>query len=211
MIIGVGSFKGGVATTTTAIHLAAYLNERASTLLVDEGPNKSSSDWAERARLPYKTIRSAGASNEFGRHSHYVIDNGARLDVIALLEFSESVDQLVLTTTPDPLGLAALLRTIRSLQSLPRQNYRVLLTITPPHPSRATQEARATLEDRGLPLFRAEIPRAVAYQKAARDGVVVHEARDPRAMRCWLAYTEVGDEILDASNAIGDTMSLEGR
>jgi chromosome partitioning protein len=41
MIITIASFKGGVSKTTTAVHLAAYLQKRSPTLLIDGDPNRS--------------------------------------------------------------------------------------------------------------------------------------------------------------------------
>ena len=38
MIVTVASFKGGQAKTTTAVHLAALLNEQSPALLVDGDP-----------------------------------------------------------------------------------------------------------------------------------------------------------------------------
>ena len=44
MIITIASFKGGVAKTTTAVHLAAYLQDRSPNLLNDGDPNPSATD-----------------------------------------------------------------------------------------------------------------------------------------------------------------------
>ena len=48
MIVTVASFKGGVGKTTTAIHLAAFLQGYAETLLIDADPNRSAQSWASR-------------------------------------------------------------------------------------------------------------------------------------------------------------------
>jgi chromosome partitioning protein len=47
-----------------------------------------------------------------------------------------------------------------------------------------------------VPLFKAEIPRLKAFEKAAAAGLVVRDVDDPRAKRAWQAYVEVGEEIL---------------
>ena len=69
MIITIASFKGGVAKTTTAVHLAAYLQDRSPTLLIDGDPNRSATGWSRRGQLPFKVVderqaaRYARASN----------------------------------------------------------------------------------------------------------------------------------------------------
>ena len=197
MILSVASFKGGVAKTTTAIHLAAFFNERAPTVLIDEDPNQSSMDWAEAGLLPFRTVTHDQAAGAFPQHQHHVIDTGARLGQEGLTELSEGSDFVVIPTTPDALALNALLKTVNPLRALKRQNYRILLVIVPPFPSRDADEAREALAGIGLPLFKVQIPRAVAFQKAALAGVTVDEVGDPRSMLGWLAYSAVGREILN--------------
>ena len=72
----------------------------------------------------------------------------------------------------------------------------MLLTIVPPKPSRDGIEAREAIAAAGLPLFAAEIRRAVAFQRTALLGVPVCEVKDPRAADCWRDYEAVGAEIL---------------
>jgi len=62
MIITVTSYKGGVGKTTTAIHLAAYLQRLAPTLLVDGDAIRSATKWNQRSGdkgLPFKVVTHA--------------------------------------------------------------------------------------------------------------------------------------------------------
>ncbi len=107
---------GGMAKTATAIHLAGFLNESAPTLLVDEDPNQSSIDWAEANQLPFHTVTHDQASAAFPQYRHHVIDTGARLGQEGLTDLSEGSDFVVVPTTPDPLALSALLKTVNPLR-----------------------------------------------------------------------------------------------
>ena len=116
MVLSVASFKGGVAKTTTAIHLAAFLSESAPTLLVDEDPNQSSVDWAEAGQLPFRTVTHDQAAAAFPQYQHRVVDTGARLGQEGLTDLGEGSDFVVVPTTPDALALNALLKTVTPLR-----------------------------------------------------------------------------------------------
>jgi len=94
------------------------------------------------------------------------------------------------------LALHVLLQTVDALKGLGATNFRVLITMVPPRPSRDGAEARAMLQGDGLPVFESEVPRLVAYQKAALAGVPVLNSGDPRATTAWESYLNVGREIL---------------
>ena len=61
MYVTVVGYKGGVAKTTTAVHLAACLQQRAPTLLVDGDSNRSALAWAEAGRLPFRVVDETAA------------------------------------------------------------------------------------------------------------------------------------------------------
>lgn len=196
MIVTVASYKGGVGKTTSAIHLAAFLQQRAPTLLIDGDPNRSASGWAKRGALPFRVVDERQAARFAREFEHLVIDTAARPTQEDLQALAEGCDLLVIPTTPDALALDALVQTVEALRSLGTDRYRVLLTAIPPRPSRDGEDARATLAEMALPLFVQGVPRLVAFQKAALAGVPVSQVPDPRAPQGWEAYQRVGEELL---------------
>ena len=90
----------------------------------------------------------------------------------------------------------ALMQTIKVLDSLGAGRYRILLSIILPKPSRDGEEARATIEEVGLPLFNAGIRRLIAFQKVALTGVTVKDVNNPRAISGWDDYLQMGKEVL---------------
>ena len=196
MIITVASFKGGVGKTTTAVHLAAYLQKKAPALLVDGDANRSATVWGKRGELPFKVIDERQAARYARNYEHVIIDTEARPEEDDLKALADGCDLLVIPTTPDALALDALMLTVKVLQGIGTNSYRVLLTIIPPRPSRDGEEARSSLQQRTVPLFEAGIRRLVAFQKAALAGVPVFAVRDPRAQLAWSDYEKMGEEIL---------------
>ncbi len=200
MIITVASFKGGVGKTTTAIHLAAFLQGQAETLLVDADPNRSALGWASRGELPFKVMDEWEAGQDVSRNvnpdGNMVIDTQARPIPDDLSALAETCDLLVLPTTPDILALDALVLTVEYLKKIRARHYRILITSIPPKPSRAGEEVKSLLRDANLPVFEQGIRRFSAFQKAALQGLPVYSVKDPRAESGWQDYEQVGEEIL---------------
>ena len=201
MIICIASHKGGVGKTTVAINLGAYLNQFDPVLVVDGDPNRSATDWARRGNLPFKVVDERQAIKYARDYRHVVIDMKARPaedDIAALLD---TADVLILPCTPDFLSISAMRLTLETLWILTADSYRVLLTIVPPKPNRDGQEARKTLRDADIPLFKHEIRRFVCYQRAALAGVPVSKVKNPKFSSAWMDICQVGKELLSCQKS----------
>ena len=197
MIITVASFKGGVGKSTTAVHLAAFLQEkRGKTLLVDGDPNRSVTGWGKRGSLPFPICDERQAAKLSREYENLVIDTKARPEKEDLQALADGCDMLIIPTTPDALSMDALILTVDALREIGSDRYRILLTIVPPKPNHDGEGARNTIKEARLPIFKGEIPRLVAYQRAALQGCLVSEVKDDRAETAWKAYQAIGKEIL---------------
>jgi chromosome partitioning protein len=198
MIISIASNKGGVGKTTTAIHLAAYLQTMAPTLLVDNDPNKSSTSWAERGegKLPFKVADINHLAMNKNNYEHMVFDTKARPDRRELKLLAEGCDLLVIPTTPDAMSIEAVMNTVEELKVIGKINYKILITIIPPYPEKDGEEARKMLTTNGYPLFASGIREAKAFKLAALGGQLVNQVKGPRSAACWEEYARVGAEML---------------
>ncbi len=105
MIVTVASFKGGVGKTTTAVHLAAYMQRLAPTLLIDGDENRSATGWNERGALPFRVVDELQGVRFSRQFEHIVIDTQARPSKDDLKLLAGGCDLLILRTTTGSLSL----------------------------------------------------------------------------------------------------------
>ncbi|HHP7229474.1 MAG TPA: ParA family protein [Xenococcaceae cyanobacterium] len=194
MIIAITALKGGVGKTTTAVHLAAYLQTSSPTLLIDADKNRSALVWSREDKLPFYVASQAGSPGLIKKFTHIIIDTQARPEPEELADLAEGSDLLILPTTPNPLDLDTTVKAAELLAPL-KANYKVLLTKVD---SRTTngRDARKFLEAAKLPLFRGEIPLLVAFQRSPGKGVIIKDYPDPRSHLGWASYQSVGKEMM---------------
>lgn len=196
MIITIVSFKGGVGKTTTAMHLAAYLQTQGKTVLLDGDLNRSATAWRERSgnALPFDIVDEQ-LSFTASDYKHFVIDTAARPAPNVLKGLADKVDVIVIPTTTDGLSLDALSKTVEALREVDATKFRVLLTMVPPKPARDGELARAAFEQAGLPMFASNIRNLKAFKTAGTQGILVSDVKDPRASLGWDDYAAVGAEL----------------
>ncbi|MEL6776516.1 MAG: ParA family protein [Cyanobacteria bacterium J06597_16] len=196
-LITVTGYKGGVAKSTTAVHIATYLSDAHKVILVDGDPNRTALAWSERGHLPFKVADERKAMKLITGHDFVVIDTPARPDSSDLKELAEGCDLLILPTIPDVVSLEPMLQTAGDLAGY---NYRALIAIVPPKPNRDGEIMRADLVAGGVPVFNAMIRRTVGFSKAALAGVPIRDLSGSDRLG-WLDYEKLGAEILEV---VGD-------
>lgn len=199
MIVTVASYKGGVCKTTTAVHLAAYLDSLApdQTALLDGDPTKNATAWSKRgAGFPFPVAPVEAAAKYARQFPHLVLDTGQRPSVEDLKGNANYSDLLVIPAVPSSLDTDGLVQTIMALKKIEGAKFRVLLTRVAADAARQALELRELLATHDVPVFRAEIPRLKAFEKAAGAGTIVSVVDDRNAERAWAAYVAAGQELL---------------
>ena len=198
--------KGGTGKSTSAIHLAGYLQTLAPTLLVDGDRTRTCVKWAMSSPTPppfavHPEKKGMRLMRDF---AHVVIDTQAWPPDEDIDDLVDVADLFVIPTPATPFSV----QTVGDgMGELTRRKFdagrvRILLTIVPPKPSRDGADARRLITGAGLSVFRAEIPRLAVFAVAEGKGLLVRDVADRRAAKAWECYESVGKEVLEHGGKI---------
>ncbi|MBC9177826.1 ParA family protein [Pseudoroseomonas ludipueritiae] len=197
MYITVASYKGGVGKTTTAVHLAEYLQTLAPTLLIDGDPNRSSTAWAKRGGFAFEVVPVEAGAYKARSFTHVVVDTEARPGSADFEALAQGCDLLVIPTVPATLETDVLVDTLRAAKELAPGKHRVLLVKVPPAPETDGQQLRQVLTAQGIPVFTGQVPRLKVFEHAASNGVSVRGVpKEKGSTRAWEAYEAIGKECI---------------
>ncbi len=196
-VITVTGYKGGVGKSTTAIHLAAYFSSKGKTVLIDGDPNRSDITMAERGGFPFELGPEKQLAKLIHGREYVIIDTAARPESSDLLELAKGCDLMILPLTPSMMTADPTLSLIQHLQTLKnvKANYRALVTIIPPPPSRDGESMRDELKRAGLPVFESMIRRRSIYEKAVIKGKPLSMLTEAKAVLAWEEFAILGSEV----------------
>ena len=102
MIICLANSKGGQGKSTAAIHLAAFFQKQAATLLVDSDHVRASLAWGREGKLPFDVVDESDqeAAMRRRRYDHVVLDTPGSIDPRGLKELAAGCNLLVLPAIP---------------------------------------------------------------------------------------------------------------
>src|SRR3712207_1175303 len=151
MIVTLAQAKGGVGKSMAAIHIAAYFQALAPTLLVDSDHVRAALAWSRRGKLPFTVVdenQQAKAMRE-RRYDHIVFDTPGSIDEQGLQELAAGCDLMIIPTVPEASATDGLLYTLSRLQGKV-DNFRVLLNRVKHNRPQEAIDLRAALTGMGV-------------------------------------------------------------
>lgn len=195
--IAITSEKGGVGKSTLAFNLAGALAERGQTVLIDEDERvKSCLLWSALAPVDFRCVGPDQAAQALPGAAFLVVDSEGRPAVEDLLELAGNFDRVLIPCGTSRLELQSGLSLWRALQAGGNVDS-VRLVITKALPiGRAGLEARDALRSAGVATLETVVRRFAAHERAADQGGLVRDVRDPKAVEAWADIQGVALEVL---------------
>lgn len=199
--------KGGVGKTTTATNIASQLKHLGNeVLLIDLDPQKSATEWSEHKSESFIPVISKGKSlprdiNKISIGNDWVIidapPNVTELSSAAIL----ASDIVLIPCTPSPYDIwacADLVELIKARQEMigaPKAAFLVTMSVKN---TNLGKEVTETLEEYGLPVFKARTTRLVSYPESAANGGSVLDLPESNTAR--MEITDIVNELMEFAN-----------
>jgi chromosome partitioning protein len=185
-VIAVINQKGGAGKTTLAMNLAAGLNLRGNTIVVDIDSQGSAMQWASMGKgdfsTPVESIAEVWDSNVLHRnyqaYRYIVLDCPPSLEKQAVHQALRTCDIVLIPVLPSPIDLWATLRLSQEVEEVKKTNpdIKAYLVINQLELNSALSAAmQDVLTDFGIPVLSAMIRRRAAYRSAALEGLSVYQ------------------------------------
>ena len=200
MIIVVLSFKGGVAKTITAIHVAESLSKHRGRKVVlgDGDAIRTALNWYKRGLAANHKVGFTvfdGDEQPPDGFTDLVIDTPGNPNEDELTQLANAADFLIIPTSCSPAAIEATIQTLTQFNELTLDRYRVLLSLVPPRPSRRGERVQQALVQESIPTFTQTIQRRDCYLDAELSGCTVPMLSGKAAVGATAEWEAVGAEL----------------
>ena len=171
MIIAILSGKGGSCKTTTALAFAAILSKKHKILVVDADPQCSLGWVAEKSGAKFDVVEESdpdalGKLSKIGGYDYIICDSAPGLSGEAIATIAKLSDYIVLPTSPSPLDIRELTRTIKQIIIPSNTPYRVMFGRVDYRRVGEAETLQDQLTTAGIPVFKALVRSRVAHERA---------------------------------------------